>query len=188
MRALIALLHVVQPAARLRARLRHGLSPWRCRASARPRVPVRRTWAFWSPRWVDAQQRLRILERRIAAAQATVRRGGDYDGWDVEARMGIAARAQMLMGVEEHGGGAQLIRLRAVPRYSAVASAAAALLAVLAVVAALDHARLATGALVGLLAALVTRLLWESAVTAGAVADAVEDADEGATPLRSRRG
>jgi GT2 family glycosyltransferase len=184
MRALVALLHSLQPAARLHGRLAQGLRPWRCRGKARPRMPVRRTWAFWSTRWSDPQTRLRTLERRLNAAGAKTVRGGDYDRWDIEVRVGMVVSARLQMGVEEHAGGAQLIRFHAFLRPPRAASAIGVLLGVLAVVAMLDHAPFAAGVLASFVAAVLALVLIESAAVAGTVAHAVEDADETAAPIR----
>jgi glycosyltransferase involved in cell wall biosynthesis len=187
MRALTTLLHALQPAARLHGRLSQGLRPWRCRGKARRRLPIRRRWAFWSPQWRDPQTRLRTLERRITSAGARAVRGGDYDRWDIEVRVGMMVSARLQMAVEQHAGGAQLIRLHAFQRRATAASAIGALLGVLAVAAALDHAPFAAGVLASFVAALLAWLLIESAAVAGTVADAVEHADETATPIRRAR-
>jgi hypothetical protein len=187
MRALTASLHVLQPAARLHGRLTRGLKPWRCSAKAAPRLPIRRTWALWSTRWMDPQGRLRALERRITAAGAKIMRGGEYDRWDIEVRVGIAASARLQMAVEEHAGGAQLIRLHAFPRHSTAASGIGALVGVLAAAAALDHALFAAAVLASVIATLLAWVLVESAIVAGTVAHAVEHPDETATALPRAR-
>jgi GT2 family glycosyltransferase len=184
MRALTALLHALQPAARLHGRLIQGLRPWRCRGEARPRLPIRRTWAFWSTRWRDPQTRLRTLEGLIAAAGAKIVRGGEYDRWDIEIRVGMLISARLQMAVEEHAAGAQLIRLRASPRRPIGAVGIGAFLVALAVAAALDHAPFAALVLASFATALLALLVVESAVIAGTVGHAVEHADETATAIR----
>jgi O-antigen biosynthesis protein len=187
MRALTALLHVLQPAARLRGRLAHGLGPWRSRVHGRPRLPVRHIWAFWSTQWIDPLERLRAIEQRVIATGARIRPGGDYDRWDIQVEPGILVRARLLMSVEEHAGGAQLIRVRAVLRCGPPL-AVAAITGVLAVTAALDHAYLSTALLGGLLVAFLMWLLREASLATGVVAEAVEQGVAMATLLpRSRR-
>ena len=44
-----------------------------------------------------------------------VRRGGDFDRWDLEIRDGPLGSARLLLSVEELGGGAQLVRYRCWP-------------------------------------------------------------------------
>src|SRR3989442_11228887 len=47
-RLLTAALHLVQPLARLRGRLKEGLTPWRCRGASKP-APLRPvTTSIWS--------------------------------------------------------------------------------------------------------------------------------------------
>jgi O-antigen biosynthesis protein len=187
MRVLTAALHALQPAARLRGRLEYGLRPSRGRVAGRPRLPGPRSWALWSERWRDPHERLRALEQRLVAAGARIRRGGDYDRWDVEVEVGMLAHQRLLMCVEEHGGGAQLIRLRGTLRCSWAAPAIGVLLGVLAVTAALSGAPLAAGPLGGLSGALFAWLFWEAALATGLVADAVEDTDEMTTLLSRSR-
>jgi O-antigen biosynthesis protein len=188
MRAMTASLHALQPAARLYGRLTHGLRPWRCRrGKAVPGLPIRRTWALWSTRWMDPQGRLRALERRITAAGAKIKRGGEYDRWDIEVRVGMVVSTRLQMAVEEHPGGTQLIRLQTFPRGSTAAAGIGAVLGLLAATAALDHARFVAGVLASLVAALLAWVLVESAVVAGTVAHAVEHADETATAVPRTR-
>lgn len=187
MRALTGLLHLVQPGARLHGRLAHGLAPWRSRATGSLRLPAGRSWAFWSARWADPQQRVRTLQRRAAATGALVRPGGDYDRWDLTVEVGLLVRERLLMSVEDHAGGSQLIRVRGRLRCSAPL-AVAAIMGVLVAVAALDHAYLAAGLLGGLTAAFLSWLLWEASRTTGVVAEAVENGVETATMLPPSRG
>ena len=187
MRALTALLHVLQPAARLHGRLAHGLRPWRGRVHAPLGLPARRTWAFWSTQWIDPHERLRAIEQRVAATGARIQPGGDYDRWDTQVELGILVRERLLMSVEEHAGGAQLIRVRAMLRCRA-SLAVAAITGLLAVTAALDHAYLATALLGGLLVAFLAWLWWEASLVTGVVTEAVEHGVAMATLMpRSRR-
>ncbi len=187
MRALTTLLHVLQPAARLYGRLAHGLKPWSARAPARPRPRSRHTWTFWSTRWIDPPERLRAIEHRVAAAGARIRRGGDYDRWDIEVEVGMLVRERLLMSVEEHGGGAQLIRVRACLR-GKLPLAVGAIVGALTLVAALDHAYLAAALLGGVGIAFLMWFYSEASVAAGVVAHAVEHGVEMATPLPRSRG
>jgi O-antigen biosynthesis protein len=183
---LTALLHILQPAVRLYGRLAHGIRPWRCRAVTRPRWPRVRNWVFWSTRWVDLHERLVALEHRLAAAGASIERGGSYDRWDIDVRVGMLVGHRLLMCVEEHGGGAQLVRVRAVPWLDRRACAAVVLLGVLVVAAALDHATPAAEGLAIAGCMLVAWMLRESALASGSVADAVEDTDDAAVAVKHR--
>jgi GT2 family glycosyltransferase len=115
-RLLTAALHIVQPFARLRGRLQEGLTPWRRRAIP-GRAPLRpMTASIWSERWESQDRRLRALEARLRANHACVLRGDELDAWDLEVRGGILGIARVVMGVEDHAGGKQLVRVRWWPK------------------------------------------------------------------------
>ena len=119
MRCLIAFLHLVQPLARLHGRLAHGLTPWRRRGAVGVAFPRLREFRLWTERWQSSEERLRGLDDALRATGGVVRRGGSYDAWDLEMRGGMLGGGRMIMAVEEHGGGRQLVRLRAWPICSA---------------------------------------------------------------------
>jgi hypothetical protein len=176
-RALSALLHVAQPLVRLEGRMRHGLTPWRRFAVLGRALPVARRLEVWSEEWSDPVEWVRRLERDIGAAGAVVRRGGEFDGWDLEIRGGVFAGVRVLSAVEEHGSGRQLFRARCRPKWSPAAVSLALALIVVAVTAAADQAT-ATAVVLGLSAlALALRILAEAssalALTTHVVAGAV---------------
>src|SRR2546427_785632 len=118
-RLLTAALHLLQPIARLRGRLEEGLTPWRRHGDVR-RAPLWTvTTAIWSERWASQDEWLQALERQLRAARTCVLCGDAHDGWDLEVRGGILGAARLLVGVEDHAGGKQLIRLRWWPRVPA---------------------------------------------------------------------
>jgi hypothetical protein len=79
------------------------------------RIPVRTSGWTWSERWVAAEERLRSVEAHLTSAGNGIRRGGDFDRWDLEIRDGPLGSARLLLSVEELGGGAQLVRYRCWP-------------------------------------------------------------------------
>jgi len=136
-----ALLHFLQPAARLLGRFRQGLTPWRRRGSARAVLPWQGRVSIWSEgQWRSSEDRLRALEAAMKTSGAVVVRGGDYDRWDLEVRGGLLGTARAQLVIEEHGEGRQLVRLRSWPVFYAPAMVAAWLLSSLGAVAALDLA------------------------------------------------
>jgi O-antigen biosynthesis protein len=55
------------------------------------------------------------VEPHLTSAGNGIRRGGDFDRWDLEIRDGPLGSARLLLSVEELGGGAQLVRYRCWP-------------------------------------------------------------------------
>jgi len=113
-RLLTAALHLVQPLARLRGRLKEGLTPWRCRGTSQPAPLWPVTTSMWSEHWQAPDQRLNSIAAALQAEGGCVLRGGEHDRWDLEVRCGFFGAARLLMGVEDHGGG-QFVRLRLWP-------------------------------------------------------------------------
>jgi len=117
LRVLTAFLHLLQPLARLGGRQSLGLTPWRRRNGAGLSFPRRRTFWLWSEGWLASEERLRSLESSLRADRAVLRRGGDYDRWDLEVRGGLLGDVRILMA-EEYSGGQQAVRVRVWPRFS----------------------------------------------------------------------
>jgi O-antigen biosynthesis protein len=162
-RAVSALLHVAQPLARLEGRLHHGLTPWRRRGDGGRVAPVRRTLEHWRESWRDPSQWVRGFESALVAEGAVVRRGGEFDPWDLEVRGGTLAGTRVSVVVEEHGGGRQLGRVRCRPVWSPLAPAFTLVLGVLCVAAALGGAAVAAVVLGLMATGLGTRTFSEAA-------------------------
>jgi GT2 family glycosyltransferase len=189
-RTLTALLHLVQPSARLWGRARHGLTPWRRYPVRGAGLPRPRRVALWSDCWEAPESRLRTLESLLREQGALVRRGDDFERFDLEVGAGIFGSVRVLTAVEEHGGGQQLVRLRTwpLPRTGALVLAAGA--AVLAVGAAASVAWPAALVLGGAAMILTLRAALECGVATGAVARAlrtVVEASDGSLQVVDRR-
>src|SRR5205814_7190319 len=59
-RLLTAALHLVQPLARLRGRLKEGLTPWRCRGASQP-APL---WPVTTSTWRSSRARAVLVVKR----------------------------------------------------------------------------------------------------------------------------
>ena len=138
-RALTASLHLVQPAARLFGRLRHGLTFWRMHGARRLALPWPRTFRSVQASWRSNSDRLTALSRELREAGALVRHGGDLDRWDLEVWGGALGAARSLMAVEDMAQGRQLLRVRVWPRVPRGTLMTAGFLAALALVAVLAH-------------------------------------------------
>ena len=179
LRALTALLHLIQPLARLGGRLRHGLTPWRWRGRRGLAWPWPHTSTLWSEQWQSAAARLQTLEAALQADGAAVRRGGDYDRWDLEVRGGLFGAARTLMTIEEHGSGRQMVRFRSWPKCSTQGLLWIALFAVLAAGAAFDHAWHSATVLGLITALLISRTVQECTETMATLLHALRHLDTG---------
>lgn len=166
-RLLVVALHLAQPAARLAGRLAHGLSPWRYRGLGRPALP--RPWRSerWSERWQEPASWLEDLSRRLRAAGAVVLPGGPMDGWDLEVCGGLLGGARVLVAIEEHGAGQQLVRLRGWPLLPVSGLAVVATLGLLSVLALSDGGAVAAIALGAAAVLLAGRMSLETARACG---------------------
>lgn len=140
MHALVALLYLIQPLARLRGRLRFGLSPWRCPRVNAKCIPRSKSFQFWSETWQTAERRLESLENSLRTQGAIPLRGSDYERWDLEVRGGALGACRLRMAIEEHGAGRQMIRFRCWPHFPSAGLTCISISALAAAVAALDGA------------------------------------------------
>lgn len=165
LRMLTAFMHMFQPLARLFGRTKLGLTPWRqCVVSGISMPwPVPRNFTVWSEEWRSPLDWLENLESGLKGLRGVVNRGGDYDRWDLEMRGGLLGSARILMAVEEHGGGKQLVRFKAWPKCSAGGYVFAILFAALAAGAAAGQAWVAFGVLNFIALLAVLRMFVESA-------------------------
>jgi GT2 family glycosyltransferase len=121
LRGLTAALHFLQPMARLLGRIGYGLAPWRrSPPSRRPGWALAATEEIWSERWRDAFQWLESLSAQLRVRGADSVAGRDFDPWDLRIAGGLFGHASVLMVVEEHGGGKQLLRFKLRPLVSGV--------------------------------------------------------------------
>jgi len=140
LRLLTACLHLLQPLARLCGRLSHGLTIWRQRAVAGLALP--RPWLanIWCARSLPVDERLQSVEANLREQGVVALRGGEFDLWDLEVRRGLLGAARMFVGVEHHGDGRQLLRIRSWPRCSSAGLMLTLLFAALSLGAAVDRA------------------------------------------------
>ncbi|PYV33952.1 MAG: glycosyl transferase [Acidobacteria bacterium] len=162
-------LDALQPLARLWGRLAHGLAPWRRRSSLRLSFPRRTTVWLGSRSWEESPERLEALEAILRARGAVVRRGGDYDTWDLEVEGGLMGDMRLQMASEVDGGGHQLVRARVCPAASAFGVWAPLVFIGLATAAAFDRAPAAAVILGGVAIALAALLFRDCAGAASPI-------------------
>jgi GT2 family glycosyltransferase len=164
LRTTTALLHLLQPLARLVGRIRHGLTPWRSREVGLSRFPRTRQMAtLVSGPWESPQEKLTALERALRQAGAVVKRGGEFARWDLELQGGLLGGARVLLSVEDLCPGKQLVRFRSWPWLGRWGLGLFGLLVMLAAVATADRSWLAGSVLGFAGSALMLRTIREAA-------------------------
>ena len=158
-----ACLHLLQPLGRLSGRLSSGLTMWRRRGKPGFVVPWPRSFATWTENWQAPEERFAKIQRILRAEGAVMLRGGDYDRWDLEIIGGMFGSVRMLMAIEDHGAGTQLVRLRSWPQFRKPARALAGFLSILILLAALDSSWLVTT----ILGTMLVTVLWTALRQAG---------------------
>jgi hypothetical protein len=128
--ALTTLMHAVQPLARLRGRARPP--SWRL-VTAHAAMPWPRTIRIWSEKWRSAEDRLADLECALRRDGVPVFASCAFARWDLHSRGGLLGSARLRLGLEEHGGGRQMVRLRISPVVPAGAAASLVLVVLAAV-------------------------------------------------------
>jgi hypothetical protein len=182
MRALIALLHVLQPLARLLGYARAGPRRLTKDTGLNDRAP--RKVSFWSEQWQPADAWLQGIEDALRRLGVAVVRGGAVHRWDLEVRGGAIGAARLLMAVEEHGRGRQLLRFAIGRRWASWGLIVAVLALGLAVAAALDRAFGPAVLLAGLSVLISVKAAREGAAASATMAHTVrERLREVATPL-----
>jgi GT2 family glycosyltransferase len=174
-----AMLHLVQPAARLLGRLRHGLTPWRRRGATLFQLPLPRRAQIWSETWLAPENLLSSVEGVLRITGRRARRGSAWDRWDLEVPAGLLGSARVQMVVEEHGSGRQLVRFKVWPCWSAAAVGVLTLLTLLVGVAAVQQEWAATAVLVAGWIGLLVDALYESGSALGGILQAVATQTEG---------
>jgi len=181
LRFLTALLHLLQPMARLHGRLRHGLTPWRRRNGRSLLFPCVRRSTIWNERWRAPVAMLEAVEVALQARGGRVVRGGDFDRWDLDVRGGLLGGARTQMTVEEHGAGRQLIRFRSWPRVSVFGLALVLLFGGLATAAAIDDAPIGFVVLAALALLMTIGALCEGASSLAAILGSIDAGARGET-------
>jgi O-antigen biosynthesis protein len=113
LRAITAALHLLQPIARLKGRLAHGLAPWRRHGAAPATLRLRDRHALWSETWREPRARLEDTAAALREQRVVVHSGGDFDDWDFQVMAGRLGHVRLLLAVEEHGAGREMLRFRA---------------------------------------------------------------------------
>lgn len=179
LRALTAAMHVVQPLARLRGRLRWGLTPWRARGRRGLALPRSQNLSAWSESWTDPGDRVRNVRTRLVAYGAPARLAPGAERWDIESWGGLLGAARMRIAVEEHSAQRQMTRARLWPRYSAWGFMTAIALGVVAAIAGLDGAMIPAAIIGAVALLLLARATYESGAAVASLRSAFSESNGG---------
>lgn len=169
LRVVTTILHMLQPLARLRGRLQLGLTPWRQYHTPGMALPRPQVISIWTEHWQTPEKWLQLLETSLREDGTAVFSGGDFDRWDLTVKGGVLGAMRILMAIEEHGLGQQMVRFHVWPHCSPGGLVLTLLGGALAAGAALDGAW-AAFALLGLVTAVVVvRAFQECGAAAAAV-------------------
>lgn len=178
LRILTGFLHFIQPLARLTGRLRHGLSPWRRCGRSAWALPWPRSFTHWSEVWQAPEERLKAVEMTLRRMGVRVIKGGNYEDWDLQVQGGMFGSTYMLMAIEEHGAGRQMLRFRTWPKSSSFCLITLTFSGGLAIAAGLDHAWTIAGLLGGTALLLILRTAQECVSSETTLAKALEQVEE----------
>jgi O-antigen biosynthesis protein len=168
---LTALLHLLQPTARLSGRITGGLYPWRRRETRAFKMPFPGNYSARCADWHEAEDALREFEDVLKAEISSVVAGDSFAPWDLEVRGGIFGGNRIIMAIEDIGSERQLIRVRWWPVFPLQLTLFVSLFAALALAAAIDHAAIASALLACLTLGVLLRACWE----AGTVCAVIEE-------------
>ncbi len=169
LRVLTGLLHLMQPLTRLWSRLVYSLTAWRIRRFPTLSFPWPRMFQLWSEKWLDGTEVLLSLESVLRSGGAVVRRGGDYDSWDLEIRGGLFGGLRVYTVSENYGRGKHMLRLRSRPWFSISGAGITLLLLIACFGALLDHSVYVAGVLGTLSVMFGTITFRSAAVAVGAI-------------------
>jgi GT2 family glycosyltransferase len=161
----IVILHLVQPLARLSGRIVNGLHPWRGHAFSFPNLPFGKVLTIWREQGQTAVDTLGSVSTVLADSGHFARCGNEFDCWDLELQPSIMSRVRCRLGLEEHGGGRQLLRFALEPGTRPIPGVITLVLLLLAISAAIGGAKLVAIILAGM--ALVSALLIASGCAHG---------------------
>src|SRR5437879_1940660 len=169
LRVLTGLLHLMQPLTRLWSRLVYSLTALRIRRFPTLSFPWPRMFQLWSEKWLDSSEVLLPLESVLRSSGAVVRRGGDYDSWDLEIRGGLFGGVRVSTASENYGRGKYMVRLRSRPWFSISGAGTTLLLMIGCFGALLDHS-VCAAAVLGTLSAVFGAITFRSgAVAVGSI-------------------
>jgi hypothetical protein len=152
--------------ARLYGRFTNGLTPWRRKGAGSDFKFIfnkkQHVFSLWSEEWQAAETWLTRVEKNLVILRSRIKRGGDFDNWDLQVNNGLFAKGRGLLTIEEHGAGKQYLRLKCKAIFAPVAFMVSFFLAGLCIWAAWDHQFVVSGIFGFFLSITVFRSLYEA--------------------------
>ncbi|MEJ7678558.1 MAG: hypothetical protein WKG06_12005 [Segetibacter sp.] len=125
---------------------------------------------YWSEEtWKATETWLEEIEKNIITLKARVKRGGDFDKWDIETRNGLFSTSKGIITIEEHGSNNQYVKLKYWVNYSVQGFILILIGAAISVFAALDKSWAAASVLVFLTFGLIGKYVFDSASVANCI-------------------
>jgi len=125
--------------------------------------------AAWYETWGATETRVEEMEKLLLQHRMVVRRGNEYDRWDLRIRGGLLGGLKLRIAIEEHGEGKQLVLVWMMPTWSPLGVAMPIIFGALAAGAATTAATAgaagpwwAFGVLTAIALAFIVRGVWES--------------------------
>jgi glycosyltransferase involved in cell wall biosynthesis len=181
--SLTTFMHLAQPVARLKGRIRYGLTPWRNGLIHLKYIGhlffPNKTLVHWSEQWRSQEDWLKDIESGLETLDNRVMKGGDYDRWDLRNRIGPFASVSSLLTIEEHGKGKQYLKLKRRIIISFPGIAILVLLGTLSYFAFINQAIASFIVLASLAVVISLRILADTSYTVASVAFAMQKLPDG---------
>jgi GT2 family glycosyltransferase len=140
---LTAFLNVQQAVARLWGSLSYEAKFWRPSHECGSKFPLPHRFRLWTERRKESFEWLQTIESAVRTGGAVVRRGGDYDPWDLEVCCSVFGYVRIRLLSEDYNDGKQLVRVHAYPKIWSLPLSLIISLLLLASLAILDEALVA---------------------------------------------
>ena len=121
-----------------------------------------RIFSLWSELWQPAETWLLSIEKNLISFRSRIKRGGDFDSWDIQVNNGLLAKSRGLLTIEEHGGGKQYLRFKCKTKITSLAFVLLITLACICLWTVLDHAYLVSGIIGFIWAVTLLRIFYEA--------------------------
>ena len=139
----------------------------------------------WSEQWRPVEDWLKDFQNELAQLHNKVKKGSDYDRWDIQSRSGLFALVRTLVTIEEHGMGKQYLKFKLRLLVSMFGLAVFLLLVLLTYLAFLSQAIISAAFLGASALLLGLKIIADSCGALAAVRKAINELPDGVTEIES---